>query len=533
MWSSARGTRTALCATFGVVMAWSGRVSAQDPPPTSTADHRRFEALQRTFNSGAEVTRACLECHTEAAKQVRNTIHWTWEAVHPGTGRTVGKRHVVNSFCSNLATNEPRCTSCHNGYGLRGPDFDFADDTRVDCLSCHDTTGTYVKAPTGAGQVLKEATQVHGQALTPPDLGHVARNVGPPSRQSCGSCHFQGGGGDGSKHGDLDSSLIDPPYGLSVHMSSEGADMTCQTCHVTEGHRISGSRYQMVAKDEIGRGRPGERRMVATCEACHGRRPHPGGSYVARTLNQHGDRVACQTCHIPRIARGGVPTKVWWDWSKAGRTDPSGAPIHEYDEAGRTTYWSRWGEIRWAENLRPTYAWFDGTIRYTLPTDPLDPDEVVPINRLEGSPTDPGARIWPFKVMRGKQPYDPQHERLALMHLFGDDDSAFWKHLEWEPAIRQAMEAASLPFSGEIDFVETTMHWPITHMVAPAEDAVDCAACHQKEGILADVKGVYLPGRDWHGIVDVLGSLALGATILAVVVHAGLRVRYRFWRRRT
>jgi cytochrome c1 len=43
-----------------------------------TADHSRHEALQRDFQSGPEVTEACLSCHNEAAAQFQETIHWTW-----------------------------------------------------------------------------------------------------------------------------------------------------------------------------------------------------------------------------------------------------------------------------------------------------------------------------------------------------------------------------------------------------------------------------------------------------------------------
>lgn len=38
----------------------------------STADHTKFKALQQEFNSGPEVTKACLSCHTQAAKQKLN-----------------------------------------------------------------------------------------------------------------------------------------------------------------------------------------------------------------------------------------------------------------------------------------------------------------------------------------------------------------------------------------------------------------------------------------------------------------------------
>lgn len=499
-----------------------------DPP---TADHTKFESLQRDFESGPEVTRACLACHTEAGRQVRGTIHWTWDYAHPRTGQRLGKRHVVNSFCNNITTNLARCTSCHTGYGWEDSSFDFTDDSRVDCLVCHDTTGTYVKAPTEAGRPLTETVTVHGRTLDPPDLGHVARHVGPTSQRSCGSCHFHGGGGNGSKHGDLDDSLVDPPRTLDVHMSPDGANLTCSDCHVETGHRIAGSRYQVTARDTVGTGPPGQRRPVATCESCHGLAPHEGAGHTALKLNDHVDRIACQTCHIPTMARGGVATKTWWDWSKAGRLDEDGTRIKQHDADGNLTYWTQWGEIRWGEDLVPTYAWFDGTMRHTLPSQTIDPSGVVDINHFRGRYGDPEARIWPFKMMRGKQPYDPVHDRLVYMQLFGDTEEAYWEGLDWQPAISSAMQAAGLDFSGEVAFAETRMAWPITHMVAPAEDALACEACHARDGRLADLTGFYMPGRDRSATLDRWGGIALLATAGGVLLHASLRLVFA-WRRR-
>ncbi|WP_227842163.1 hypothetical protein [Vreelandella zhuhanensis] len=37
---------------------------------------------------------------------------------------------------------------------------------------------------------------------------------------------------------------------------------------------------------------------------------------MASRLNEHTRALACQTCHIPTFARGGVPTKMGWDWSR-------------------------------------------------------------------------------------------------------------------------------------------------------------------------------------------------------------------------
>ena len=50
------------------------------PHQASTANHGSFEVLKKDFKSGPEVTAACLSCHTEAAKQMMQTTHWTWQA---------------------------------------------------------------------------------------------------------------------------------------------------------------------------------------------------------------------------------------------------------------------------------------------------------------------------------------------------------------------------------------------------------------------------------------------------------------------
>ncbi|MDP3132324.1 MAG: hypothetical protein Q8M78_05235, partial [Burkholderiaceae bacterium] len=54
-------------------------VMAQAADWKTTADHSKFKELKGPFKSGSEVTKACLGCHTEAAKQVMDTRHWTWE----------------------------------------------------------------------------------------------------------------------------------------------------------------------------------------------------------------------------------------------------------------------------------------------------------------------------------------------------------------------------------------------------------------------------------------------------------------------
>ncbi len=491
-----------------------------------TADHSQFDALKQDFASAPEVTEACLSCHTESAKQLQQTQHWLWVFPNPQTGQLLGKRHTVNMFWGGIATNEAACTSCHIGYGWKDSEFDFSSERNVDCLVCHDTTGTYKKFPTDAGSPPyqdKDYPAGSGHIWQAPDLGRVARNVGKSSRENCGACHFYGGGGDGVKHGDLDSSLNSPSRSLDVHMGSDGLDFSCGTCHVSEGHHFSGSRYAPRARDPHGIDVPGrDDHSRATCESCHGDTPHranPHGPDVFDKLNEHTDRVACPTCHIPEFARGGVATKTWADWSTVGKRGPDGEPLRIENDAGRVTYATETGDSAWAENLIPEYSWYGGKVQYQLLGAKLDPESPVAINEFQGRYEDPDARIWPFKVMRGKQPYDAGNDTLAIAHMFGDDDAALWQSYDWNKAIEVAMKAAGADYSGEFGFIETTMQWPLAHMVAPRESALVCNDCHRKDGRLEQLDGFYVPGRDRNALVDRLGWLLVITVLAAVLLH--------------
>ena len=488
---------------------------------TSTADHSKFEALQRDFDNGPAVTKACLSCHTEAAKQIHQTQHWTWNYLNPDTGQQLGKQHVVNNFCTATASNMGFCAACHVGYGFSDESFDFAAEENVDCIVCHDTTGTYKKLPGLAGHPNYRSMEWpphSGNFREPPDLTKVAQSVGRSSRASCGACHFFGGGGNAVKHGDLDSSLTQPKRYLDVHMEAQGLDFSCAQCHATENHQVPGSRYAPTAKDTDGIRVPGQRkpRNPASCHACHGDAPHPA---ELDRLNQHGRKLACQTCHIPEYARGDIATKMTWDWSTAGKLDADGRPFKVRGSEGRTNYDSKKGDFSWEKNVIPEYQWFNGKVRHTLFEDRIDPNTVVKINEFGGGPDDGESRIWPVKVMRGKQPYDAGQNRLALAHTAGKDDAAYWSSFDWGKAIKVGMASRGVEYSGEMGFVETEMRWPINHMVAPKQDALQCEQCHRKNGRLEAIEGVYIPGRDRLPWLDRIGFSVALLTLIGVLGH--------------
>jgi octaheme c-type cytochrome (tetrathionate reductase family) len=526
-------TRLAAALCFAGWLGLSGLVTADEAKSvklTTTADHSKFKELQKAFNSGPEVTKACIACHTEASKQIHKTQHWTWEFVNPQTKQRLGKRNVINNFCTSVASNYKGCASCHIGYGvMKDGEIDLTSEENVDCLACHDTTGKYKKPSGFAGSPVTKDTEFppgSGKIVRGIDLTPIAQKIGKTSRATCGACHFNGGGGDGVKHGDLDTSLEKPEKKLDVHMDIEGNNFTCATCHKTEGHQVPGSRYNPTGQDTKGaivRGEHGDRNP-ATCQACHGQAPHK----TELKLNNHTAKVACQTCHIPKFARGEVPTKMSWDWSTAGKRDEKGKPLVITNDDGHPIYNGIKGDFVLGENVTPDYVWLNGKVDYTLSDTEVDKSmQPIYINKFQGSPTDGKSLIWPVKTFTGKQAFDPVSKRLVVTHLAGADDTAYWTNLNWEKAVASGQATVNRSFSGKVDFIETVSQWPITHMVAPKEDAVKCNECHTRGGRLDKVPGIYIPGRDHNPIVELLGWLAAAGALAAILLHGAIRVMHR------
>ena len=497
--------------------------------PSSTADHSNFDVLQKRFKSGQELTKACLSCHNLAAKQVHASTHWNWEFPNSKTGQLLGKRNILNSTLIAISSNESYCALCHISNEWNDERLDFTAEEQVDCLACHDTTGTYASNKMHRLRVKCSACHVEfdkskaREVVRKPNFAELAKHVGKPTIQSCGSCHFYSDGGDGLKHGDLDSSLATATRDLDVHMAKDGLGYTCTTCHRAELHQMRGNRYAPKSKDVTGMDVVGGSR--ATCESCHGLAPHPESANVK--LNDHVDRIACQTCHIPALARGGRPTKTYWDWSTAGRLSEKGKAIVEKDDKGRIIYSSQRGSGQWAENLAPDYIWFNGQIEYLTMDDTINPADIVRLNILSGAPDDPESRIWPVKTLRGKLPIDAKNATLVAARLFGKKNDAFWKAYDWPASIGAGMKAAGRDFSGKVGFIETEMSIPINHMVAPAKDALACVSCHSRNGRMANVPGIFMPGRGTSSIVDGLGILLVSGSLLGVFGHLALRALMR------
>jgi octaheme c-type cytochrome (tetrathionate reductase family) len=480
----------------------------------STSDHSKHPALQKTFTSGAQITAACLSCHSEAEEQFKKTIHWKWIGYTDETSKKLGKAgDSVNNFC--ISTNnmqDKSCNACHPGWQGK--------EAGVNCLSCHGSkkinwSEAFEDYNAFAASDDPEETDLALEIQT--DILDAVQAIGLPTRSNCGECHFKGGGGDGVKHGDLDTSLIKPGKALDVHMGVDGQNFNCTRCHTTVRHHVAGRIYSKPAFEQRTSLLQDDLTPKITCESCHGDKPHAPGDKV----NDHTDKVACQSCHIPTFARE-LPTKMSWDWSRAGRLR-EGQKYKEEGPLGRETYLSIKGVMHWEKNVQPEYAWFNGVLKTLTVKDRIDPSSVVAVSAPVGDPQDPNARIFPFKVHRGKQPYDKVNKTLLAPLLSGAQ--GYWTTLDWDEALTQGMRAMDVPFSGEFDFAATSYVLPTTHMVAPKENALACTQCHVRDGSrLVGIPGVFMPGRDRNPLVDTFGWLAVMGALAGVFLHGAGRM---------
>lgn len=467
-------------------------------------DHSKFVEMQKNFNNAHEITAACLTCHAEKGAEMLKSPHFNWERESYMPGRGVvyhGKKNAMNNFCIGIAGSEGSCNRCHAGYGYSDKNFDFTNPNNIDCIVCHDNSKIYKKAKGGAGYP--------EPSLTKDDYKKIFAHLGTPSKNNCGECHFNSAGGNNIKHGQLDMAMLDCNKNIDVHMAKEGVNLDCIDCHVTEKHVMKG-RYYGVSSENFNR---------ASCEDCHTKFPHKNDM-----LNEHTLKVSCQVCHIPQYAKVNA-TKMFWDWSSATKLK-DGKPYFEEDEDGNHTYMSEKGSFVFQKMVKPEYAWFNGTANHHLITDSVT-SFPVKMNTLYGDYVDDNSKIWPVKIHRGKQPYDPVYKHLIQPKLWDADSGkgALWVDFNWDSACVKGMEYLNIPYSGKYSFVETEMTLPLAHQVSPSENALTCIDCHTNSNSrLADVKGFYMPGRDRNSYLDLFGIITIILSFLGVIGHASLRI---------
>jgi octaheme c-type cytochrome (tetrathionate reductase family) len=424
-----------------------------------------------------EGTESCLLCHADQGEAALEMGHFKWEGrtdrIVGLEGQVHGKNDMLNNFCVSVPSNEARCTQCHIGYGYKDSDYNFDDPANVDCLVCHDQTGTYAKAPTTAGLPLPTV-----------DLNAVAQSVAAkPQIMNCLRCHANAGGGDNVKHGDLAMSLNNTTREYDVHMGKDGAGLVCVDCHGANHNPDDGSVNHGNAGMSLHSVNEGEMKQ---CTDCHGSRQAvhadtPAGDFLFG--EDWHDRLACQVCHIPAIARQ-TSTKVEWYWADAGKD----LPANPDPETNRPTFDKKKGSFVWATNVRPELRYANGKWerRIINATDVFD-EEPVQMAVPQGDHSDANAMIYPFKLMKGNQPVDANNNTILVPHLFGTSSgpNPFWGKWDWNLALQEGANYVGQTYSGEYRFADTEMLMSVNHEVAPAEDALGagampdgCLDCH-------------------------------------------------------
>jgi len=436
-----------------------------------------------------EGTESCLLCHQKEGEAALEMGHFTWEGKTDRMvgleGQTHGKKDLLNNFCIAVPSNEGRCTQCHAGIGYADDTFNFENPANVDCLICHDQSGTYSKAPTTAG-------------APPPtvDLNAVARSIAlgsEPQRKNCINCHAKAGGGDNVKHGDISTDLVATTREYDVHMGTDGADLKCVACHGANHDPNNGDVNHGNAGMSLHSVNEGEMKQ---CSDCHGGQDKIHADTDADALFNQGwhERLACQVCHIPAIARK-ISTKVEWYWADAGQDKTP--PIDP--ETGRPTYNKKKGTFVWKNNVRPVLRYSNGYWdRMVINESDSYTEEPIQLATPHGDYNDPNAMIYPFKMMVGNQPVDTVNKTVNVPHLFGGKGgpNPYWAKYDWNLALLDGAAYTGQAYSGTYGFANTEMLLSVNHEVAPAENALGvgpmpdaCMDCHSTEYIEWDKLG--------------------------------------------
>ena len=380
------------------------------PAHAGTPEHAQ---LTGPYGSVSEVTAQCLSCHAKQGEDILHSSHWTWkrERKTDSGSREFSKKNGLTTFALAAGANPSQCLPCHISSNLLDNGFDPTSPVNIDCLVCHDTSGTYGRE--------------NGAPVKEQNLAAIAAGVGTPTTQNCMTCHGVNAHTAGIKmHGGIQS---------DIHLQSSGAAFSCQTCHPTGGtHSFTRTPASQ----------PG---MLQTfgCAVCHTNTPH-----IQKQLNEHAEIIACSTCHIPTYGRP-EPAIFGWNWFQ--QQTPS---LFQAGNGTSTSLVSPSGMLT-AERLRPVYLWDDGLDRYYQRGEKVDRGKpAVLLGPGERTMT---SKITPFAPTFGTQLMDGRYRFLISPVLEQGDDLAPYGH-DWTKAAQEGMTRLRLPFSGQMETVTTVTY---------------------------------------------------------------------------
>lgn len=419
-------------------------------PPTATVDPADPHKSITQYNG----PQTCVACHATEADNALHSEHMRWD----------GKWQQVNTYCTSPAPAEYACLSCHASTGK------VTNQTvnDVDCLVCHNDTYQRSLQPLSVPLTVTDWQGNQKTYNTPqenPDgsysmqprfdlmpagttMAQLAQNVHLPTRATCLRCHAKAGGGDGVKRGDISTANLNPSLTSDVHMSPQGGNFTCQACHVTTNHQIPGKGIDL---------RVAEGGAVKACADCHAAKPHSNVD-----LDKHTDRVACQTCHIPKFGKD-VATEMSRDWTKP-----------TWNPTGCNGQGAWVGEEVKGSNVTPKYTFWNGTsVVYDL-AQPISPDGdgTYTMAKANGAIGGAGSKLYPIKV---HEAYQPRHDASGRMVQY----DVLWNFMTGKYEEAAARGVSFMGLNGSYQWVRTKAEQLITHGVEPKGNALVCATCHE------------------------------------------------------
>jgi hypothetical protein len=135
--------------------------------------------------------------------------------------------------------------------------------------------------------------------------------------------------------------------------------------------------------------------------------------------------------------------------------------------------------IEFGSNVVPEYAWWNGRTRHQQLHEKVtfEKDGTVAVMHPMGGRKDDDARIYPFKLHRGRLPLLVEERYLvpiAVEEFFADGDL--------EKAVQEGGHATYGLEDFEYEWVDVKRYMGLYHGVVPAADALQCTDCHDENG---------------------------------------------------
>ena len=286
--------------------------------------HPGNDAIKENGYQGAQT---CTMCHDDALDEITHTVHWNVASPIRNVQGLPDSSWwgMVNRECALAGSSAPSnwtaatngkfsvqsagCGLCHIGSltspPMPGKNVTESEKNTVDCLVCHAENYDWSKRAT----LIKDSTGLHwGEDMSMKAALSITKT---PTNKACLRCH---------EHSFSNDYKRGTPYTSENDVHAKFG-LQCTTCHITEHHKIAKG---MNESDMVANDLPD---VPVTCSNCHGDKPHQGS--IGKILNKHIDKIACQTCHIPKVS--GI---VFENWGKPVKDNINGkySELSKYDK---------------------------------------------------------------------------------------------------------------------------------------------------------------------------------------------------------